>query len=106
MQTFKKHRSNRHNLSLRERNIKKSLSSRTDVVIKPADKGVAIVIMDSDDYIKDGLCQLNDSNFYEHLTCDPTVGNTKIVTETLATLARQQNSTQTSGSIKTDAACY
>ena len=43
-----------------------------DIVIKPADKGGNIVIMNKQDYIQEGLRQLSNSNHYEILEEDPT----------------------------------
>ena len=62
----------RQNLSQAERRALRSLKNNTDIVIKKADKGSAIVIMDRDDYIKEGERQLNDKNFYRHVNEDMT----------------------------------
>ena len=48
-----------------------TLRNNKDIVIKPADKGGNIVIMNKEDYIKEGLRQLSD-NHYEILEEDPT----------------------------------
>ena len=48
-------------------------------VIKPADKGVAIVIWSTTDYEKAALSQLNDSKYYEHI---PANSNTVISKQT------------------------
>ena len=62
-----------------KRNLKKeeltaitTLRNNKDIVIKPADKGRNIVIMNRYDYIKEGLRQLSDHNHYELLEKDPT----------------------------------
>ena len=62
-----------------KRNLKKeewtaitTLRNNRDIVIKPADKGGNIVIMNREDYIKEGLKQLSDTNYYEMLEEDPT----------------------------------
>ena len=62
-----------------KRNLKKEewtaitiLRNNKDIVIKPADKGGNIVIMNREDYIKEGLKQLSDNNHYEMLEEDPT----------------------------------
>ena len=44
----------------------------TDVVIKPADKGSAVVIQNRTDYIAEGLRQLNNSDFYRETDTDLT----------------------------------
>ena len=49
-----------------------SLRNNKTIVIKPADKGGIIVIMNKEDCIQEGLRQLSDSNHYEILDKDPT----------------------------------
>ena len=49
-----------------------TLRNNKNIVIKPADKGGNIVIMNKEDYIQEGLRQLLDHNFYEVLEEDPT----------------------------------
>ena len=44
-----------------------------DIIIKPADKGGAIVILNKTDYIQEGLRQLNDRHFYIPLENDLTL---------------------------------
>ena len=43
----------------------KSLKHNSDIIIKPADKGSAIVVLDKQSYIQEGQRQLNDTKFYE-----------------------------------------
>ena len=43
------------------------------LLIKNADKGPGIIVEDDDDYIKDGLEHLSDTNIYEQTAEDPTV---------------------------------
>ena len=52
------------NLTKEERSAKRSLAQNNDIVIKKADKGSAVVIQNRSDYIKEGLRQLTDRNFY------------------------------------------
>ena len=40
------------------------LDAKTNLAIKPADKGGAIVILNKEDYIEEGMRQLNDRTFY------------------------------------------
>ena len=62
-----------------KRNLKKeewtaitTVRNDKDIVIKPADKGDSIVIVNKQDYIQEELRQLLDSNHYEILEEDPT----------------------------------
>ena len=50
----------------------KTLANDQDIVIKPADKGGTIVIIDIKDYEKACSDHLSDPNFYEELPDDPT----------------------------------
>ena len=63
-----KHR--RLNLSIQEKQAIKNLSSNRAIVIKPADKGSGVIIMNTQDYIREALRQLSDTNFYEKLDSD------------------------------------
>lgn len=42
-----------------------------DVTIKPADKGSAVVVMDTSKYIAEAMIQLIDGDVYRLLSCDP-----------------------------------
>lgn len=55
------------NLSCYELEALDQLSSNDNIVIKPADKGSAVVIMDRDDYLREGFRQLNDTYYYKKL---------------------------------------
>lgn len=50
----------------------KSLKNNQDIVIKPADKGGAVVIQNTVDYRAEATRQLSDETFYEELHEDPT----------------------------------
>ena len=58
------------NLTRQEANCIKGLKNDTSIVIKPADKGAAIVIMNRSDYLKEGYKQLTDPTFYRHVDED------------------------------------
>ena len=64
------------NLSNTELAALKTLRSNSNLVIKPADKGGAIVLMNKEDYIQEGLRQLSDPNFYREIPRDHTNKNT------------------------------
>ena len=60
------------NISKAEHTAIKNLKERTDIVIKPADKGSAVVVMNTEDYLQEGHRQLSNSEFYKKLKSDPT----------------------------------
>ena len=53
-----------HNLTKGEKLALAELSHNNQIVIKPADKGSAVVVMNREDYIREGMRQLNDNKFY------------------------------------------
>ena len=57
--------------------------ARTDIVIKPGDKGSATVIMSEEAYIAEAYRQLTDSSYYHKLDEDPTQDNTDRVKDLL-----------------------
>lgn len=65
-----------NNLTYGEFQALKNLRSNNDLVIKPADKGGAIVLMDRQNYINEGLRQLNNPQFYKEIKRNPTKKNT------------------------------
>ena len=60
------------NIGSNERRALSSLRKRTDIVIKRADKGSATVVMSKDDYLTRVMSHLNNMQFYEKLSDDPT----------------------------------
>lgn len=69
----------RHNVSKAERSALKSLSRRTDVVVKPADKGGAVVAWDKNLYLTEAQRQLSDPTYYQPLSKDITKDNAEKV---------------------------
>ncbi len=61
-----------NNLTRDERRALCELRHNNDIVIKPADKGSAVVIMNRADYIKEAHNQLSDTQYYHKLDCNPT----------------------------------
>ena len=49
-----------------------NLRTYDDIIIKQADKGSAVVILDRDRYVAEAIRQLNDSEVYISLRDDPT----------------------------------
>lgn len=60
------------NLNGSERRPLKSLSSDDSVVIRNADKGGSVVILDSIVYREEALWQLSETDTYQKLRADPT----------------------------------
>ena len=60
------------NLTKEEYKAIKSLKNNRDIIIKPADKGSAVVILDRESYKNEGQRQLNDTKFYEKTTSNHT----------------------------------
>ena len=60
------------NLKKEEYQAMRKLYMNNDIVIKPADKGGSIVIMNTTDYINEAERQLNNPDHYEKLQEDPT----------------------------------
>ncbi|PIK37867.1 hypothetical protein BSL78_25290 [Apostichopus japonicus] len=57
--------------------------SRSDIIIKPADKGSAVVIQDRQDYIKEAMRHLSNSDIYTLLDSDPTVFFSQQIKQTI-----------------------
>ncbi len=74
------------NLTKEERQALKELKGRRDIIIKPADKGSAVVIMNVNDYLSEGYRQLADRNFYRPIDVDLTEDHTNIVFNTVEKL--------------------
>lgn len=61
-----------YNLSLNEKKALTELMNDPNIIIKPADKGGAIVVQDKTKYQHEILSQLQNSRFYKKLPSDPT----------------------------------
>ena len=59
------------------------MRSRKDIIIKPADKGSGVVVMDRQQYIDEAMRQLTNRTNYETLDSDPTGNFCKEIQETL-----------------------
>jgi len=57
----------RYNLSNDEFSALNKLKNNSDIVIKPADKGGSLVVMDRINYLLEAYRQLNDQNYYKKL---------------------------------------
>lgn len=82
---------NRPNLTEEEKAALQRLRRRRDIVIKPADKGGAVVVWRRDLYIQEALRQLNNPQHYYKLVEDPTEQYTSLVASTINNFIQQQD---------------
>ena len=75
-----------HNLNNAERHALAELTRASDIVIKPADKGSAVVIQNLDDYIQEGLRHLSDPLFYRETKEDLTKLHNDLITDLINSL--------------------
>ncbi|XP_061188704.1 uncharacterized protein LOC133196871 [Saccostrea echinata] len=71
------------NLSKEERSALQSLKNRDDIVIKKADKGSTVVVLDIKAYMAEAHRQLSDERFYKKLDSDFTKEFSTAITKTL-----------------------
>jgi len=81
------------NLTKEEKKALADLMQNNDIVIKPADKGSAVVIQNKEDYIKEGLRQLEDTNFYIEVPEDLTDKHNKEIDKLIQHLLLQDQIT-------------
>ena len=70
------------------------MSQNTDIVIKPVDKGGAIVIQDKTKYIAECQCQLSNETHYQKLDHDPTTELNNKILKTLKTTVNLEDITE------------
>ena len=61
------------NISKAERQAIKNLTNNPNIIIKPADKGSAVVVLNRAEYISEGYKQLSDPKFYKKIDTDLTI---------------------------------
>ena len=67
------------NISRGERLAIKNLTRNREIIIKPADKGSAVVVLNRSDYITEGYKQLGDTMFYRKVDTDLTAEHIQLV---------------------------
>ena len=73
-----------HNLTRNEQGALENLRIYDDIIIKQADKGSTVVVMDREAYINEVMGQLNDSEVYLLLDGDPTKDIVKKINENIS----------------------
>ena len=76
-------RTRKNNLNKHELKALMDLQQRDDIIIINADKGGAMTIIDTKDYIKEANRQLSDPNSYRKLSYNPTSEHTNTVNTTI-----------------------
>jgi hypothetical protein len=71
------------NLTQAERSALRDIQERDDIIINPADKGSAVVVMDKTTDLQEAERQLSDCRFYEKSESDPTLDFTQKITRAL-----------------------
>ena len=78
-----KHSKNHFNLTNEEKKALVELKSNKSIVIKPADKGSGVVIMNTEDYISEADRQLTNQAHYRKLPSDPSINIRGVILSTL-----------------------
>uniref|UniRef100_A0A3Q1FH31 Uncharacterized protein n=1 Tax=Acanthochromis polyacanthus TaxID=80966 RepID=A0A3Q1FH31_9TELE len=81
---------NEPNLTEEEYQALQELRNDTSLVIKPADKGSALVIMDRTDYVHEALHQLQDHQYYMQLQEPIYPEMTNLINKILTTLVQKK----------------
>lgn len=77
------------NITATERQALKQLQGNKKIIMKPADKGNAIVIMDRDQYIWEAQRQLDNTEYYKKLTTPIYLETAQLVSEILDKLKKK-----------------
>ena len=72
-----------NNLTNEQRSGLLELTKNPDIIIKKADKGSAVVVMNTKDYLREGYRQIVDQNFYTRIDKDPTEEVSERITQKL-----------------------
>lgn len=75
----------RENLTKSEKLAIDQLAKNDSIVVKPADKGGAVVVLNKEKYIEEALRQLNNSDFYKKLSSNPMDRTKERLNELLST---------------------
>ena len=79
------------NLTREEQQALQDLCTYDDIIIKQADKGSAVVVMDKEAYLQEAMRQLTDKEIYQPLPKDPTSAMIKKVNQSILEAHRKGN---------------
>ena len=79
------------NLTREEQQALQDLRTYDDIIIKQADKGSAVVVMDKEAYLQEAMRQLTDKEIYQPLPKDPTSAMIKKVNQSILEAHRKGN---------------
>ena len=69
------------NLNSKESAAIAELRKNPDIVIKPADKGAAVVVLNKTDYVEEGMRQLSNEKYYRKISGPMTEENAQLIRE-------------------------
>ena len=78
------------NLSFKQQTVLKDLAEDPHLIIKKADKGSAVVVMNTIDYVRECYKQLSDNESYTPLTEDPTAKLNEIIQNDLLKMEQEE----------------
>ena len=78
------------NLTYKEHTAMKELTKRKDFILTNVGKGGAVVIMDTDSWIKEANRQLSGKASYKQLTQDPTLQHKRMINQTIETFKNEK----------------
>ena len=85
---------NSNNLSVSETTLLENILSDRNIIIKPADKGGKIVILDRNDYIKEAERQLSNTKFYRKIDSPIFDATAKMISNWTLNMFRQKRITK------------
>ena len=85
------------NLTKEERNSLNTFINRDDIIILKADKGGAVGIMNTKDYIEEANRQLNNTDFYTSVDMDPTQAHAELINTSIRNFVKEKLITEKSG---------
>ena len=83
-------RPGKDNLTTEERLALQKLRARTDIIIKPADKGSTTVVMSKEASIREAERQLENETYYHQLDTDPTSIHAAEISSFIQTMAEKE----------------